>query len=118
MPKRDPRRRVSRTVAASVTGTIALLGTMIVVQTARMPQKVSTANSPSVAMACNVAPSAIALRQSLARSARRPMVMLRQRITRTGTDVTMPIWAELNPLSANQMPAWTPITPAGIIEAK
>ena len=117
-PKLVPLRRVIRMDAASRTGPIDRFGSTDRVQTARMPQKPSTKNSPSVTAPWKAAATTIAWRQSEARSAIRPSVRLSPIMIRTGTALMTPIPPELMPFSANHTPAWTTAAPSGIIVVK
>ncbi len=88
------------------------------VQTARIPQKESTKNSAIVTAPWIAEAVTMVWRQSLARSAMRPMVRLSAIITSTGATLITAICRGSRPFSANQMPAPTTEAPSGVIRRK
>jgi hypothetical protein len=98
-----PRRAVMRIVAASRMGTSAVTGTAHRVKKTSTAQKPFAPRNPREATPAVTASAMIATRQSLARSAMRPMNMLASSRIRIGAALTMPICSADSPLSLIQM---------------
>ncbi len=99
--------------AASITGSMAMMGMTSKVLNSKMPQNASTKTNPSDTTALTSDPATITPRQSLALSATRPTSRLSTIMIKIGVALMMPISSSPIPLPSSHTGKSSVETPIG-----